>query len=149
MGRDLDVMDAATRIHVHACTHPSGSAAHTRHDLGRDARRTSERGRLEALRKFCSRCHEHPQDRIPAREGISRGTPDEVLQILTNGLVGTQAAGLNMNDRMAVATFVTGRPPSGNTATVREGNLCAKHGPRHILVLTCAAHVNIISTCQR
>src|SRR5216110_2695175 len=54
--------------------------------------------------QFCASCHDHSKDRIPAREVIAKRSPDEVMQALTNGLMRTQAAGLNMNDRIAVAT---------------------------------------------
>jgi polyvinyl alcohol dehydrogenase (cytochrome) len=77
--------------------------------------------------QFCSTCHDHPKDRIPARDVIARRTPDEVMQALTNGLMRAQAAGLNMNDRVAVATFLTGKPPLGKS-TAAESNLCTQHG---------------------
>jgi polyvinyl alcohol dehydrogenase (cytochrome) len=75
--------------------------------------------------QFCSTCHDHPRDRIPARDIIARRTPDELMQTLTNGLMRAQAAGLNMNDRVAVATFLTGKPPTGKSA-VPETNLCTQ-----------------------
>src|SRR6185312_4340095 len=75
--------------------------------------------------QFCSTCHDHPKDRIPARDVIARRTPDEVMQALTNGLMRAQAAGLNMNDRVAVATFLTGKPPTGKSAAP-ETNLCTR-----------------------
>jgi polyvinyl alcohol dehydrogenase (cytochrome) len=78
--------------------------------------------------QFCSACHDHPKDRIPAREVIARHTPDEVMQILTSGVMRAQAGGLNMNDRAAVATFVTGKPPTGNLGIVPESNLCKEQG---------------------
>jgi polyvinyl alcohol dehydrogenase (cytochrome) len=78
--------------------------------------------------QFCSACHDHPKDRIPAREVIARHTPDEVMQILTSGVMRAQAGGLNMNDRVAVATFVTGKAPTGNAGTVPESNLCKEQG---------------------
>src|SRR4051812_13583459 len=56
------------------------------------------------FQQFCSSCHDHPKDRIPARDVIAKRTPDEVMRALTNGVMRTQAAGLNMNDRVAVAT---------------------------------------------
>jgi polyvinyl alcohol dehydrogenase (cytochrome) len=74
--------------------------------------------------QFCASCHDHPHDRIPARELIARRTADEVMQALTNGLMRTQAAGLNVNDRVAVATFVTGKAPTGNNGRAPERNLC-------------------------
>ncbi len=39
-----------------------------------------------------------------------------------------QAGGLNMNDRVAVATFVTGKAPTGNAGTAPESNLCKERG---------------------
>ncbi len=78
--------------------------------------------------QFCSRCHDHPLDRIPPRDVIARRSPEEVMRALTNGLMRTQAAGLNMNDRVAVATFLTGKAPSTNMAEGPEGNLCSVRG---------------------
>jgi polyvinyl alcohol dehydrogenase (cytochrome) len=78
--------------------------------------------------QFCGSCHDHPQDRIPARDVIAKRDPDEVMQIMTNGLMRTQAAGLSMNDRAAVATFLTGRAPTGNMGKAPERNLCAAAG---------------------
>ena len=49
------------------------------------------------------------------------------MQILTNGVMRAQAAGLNMNDRVAVATFVTGKAPTGDLGKVPETNLCTDH----------------------
>jgi polyvinyl alcohol dehydrogenase (cytochrome) len=39
-----------------------------------------------------------------------------------------QAGGLNMNDRVAVATFVTGKAPTGNPGMAPESNLCKEPG---------------------
>jgi polyvinyl alcohol dehydrogenase (cytochrome) len=78
--------------------------------------------------QFCSSCHDHPKDRIPAREVIARHDPDEVMQILTSGVMRAQAGGLNMNDRVAVATFLTGKAPTGNPGATPETNLCKEEG---------------------
>jgi polyvinyl alcohol dehydrogenase (cytochrome) len=78
--------------------------------------------------QFCSSCHDHPKERIPAREVIARHGPDEVMQILTSGVMRAQAGGLNMNDRVALATFVTGKAPTGNPGMAPEGNLCKEAG---------------------
>ena len=78
--------------------------------------------------QFCSSCHDHPHDRIPARDVIGRRSPEEVMQTLTNGAMRTQAAGLNMNDRVAVASYVTGRAPTAQIAAGPEGNPCSEHG---------------------
>ena len=78
--------------------------------------------------QFCGSCHDHPQGRIPARDVIARRSPEEVMQAMTNGVMRAQAAGLNMNDRVAVATFVTGQAPADKMTAVPEGNLCVSHG---------------------
>jgi polyvinyl alcohol dehydrogenase (cytochrome) len=75
--------------------------------------------------QFCGTCHDHPKDRIPARAVIAQRSPDEVMQTLTNGLMRAQAAGLNNNERMAVAAFLTGKAPTGRVVLGPEKNLCA------------------------
>jgi polyvinyl alcohol dehydrogenase (cytochrome) len=75
--------------------------------------------------QYCGSCHDHPKDRIPAREIIAKRSPEEVVQALTTGLMRVQAGGLTMNDRNAVATFVTGKAPSENLVAAAEKNLCA------------------------
>ena len=77
--------------------------------------------------QFCSACHDHPKDRIPPREALTKRTPEEVMQALTNGAMRVQAAGLNRNDRLAVTIFLTGREPSEAVALAPEKNRCAKH----------------------
>ena len=75
--------------------------------------------------QFCSACHDHPHDRIPGREAIAQRSANEVMQVLTYGAMRSQAAGLAMNDRVAVATFLTGHAPSGEIDATPEGNRCA------------------------
>jgi polyvinyl alcohol dehydrogenase (cytochrome) len=82
----------------------------------------------ELFQGFCSNCHDHPKDRIPSREVIAKRTPEEVMQALTSGLMRTQAAGLNMNDRVAIATFLTGKAP-GNHPAPPETNICPRQEP--------------------
>ena len=72
----------------------------------------------------CAACHDHPAARVPPRELIARRSPDEVMQILTSGPMRTQAAALTMNDRVAVATYLTGKAPTGRLAQAPEPNRC-------------------------
>ena len=83
---------------------------------------TADPGAL--YQRNCAACHDHPTARIPSRATIGRHSPDEVMQILTGGSMQTQAAGLSMNDRVAVATYVTGKPPVGHLAPTAEANRC-------------------------
>ena len=89
---------------------------------------TADPGTL--YQRNCAACHDHPTSRIPARAAIARHSPDEVMQTLTGGVMRTQAAGLSMNDRVAVATYLTGKAPVGRLAPVPETNRCpAPHAP--------------------
>jgi polyvinyl alcohol dehydrogenase (cytochrome) len=79
----------------------------------------------QLFQQNCATCHDHPTDRIPPRAVIARRSPDEVMQILTNGSMRAQAAGLGMNDRVGIATYLTGKAPSGRLAPTPETNPCA------------------------
>lgn len=81
----------------------------------------------EVYQQFCASCHDHPQDRIPPKEIIAKRSPDEIVQALTNGTMRVQASGLNMNERQAVALFLTGKQPTGKLAAIPEKNLCTSH----------------------
>jgi polyvinyl alcohol dehydrogenase (cytochrome) len=76
--------------------------------------------------QYCSTCHDHPQGRIPALATIATRSADEVLRALTTGPMRTQAAGLNLNERIALASFVTGKELRGDLAAPPETNVCAK-----------------------
>ena len=84
---------------------------------------SADPGRL--YQSNCAVCHDHPKDRIPPRAVIARRSPDEVMQILTSGSMRVQAAGLGVNDRVAIATYVTGKAPTGRLAPTPEPNVCA------------------------
>ncbi|HEY6454871.1 MAG TPA: PQQ-binding-like beta-propeller repeat protein [Steroidobacteraceae bacterium] len=79
----------------------------------------------QLFQQNCATCHDHPKDRIPSRAVIARRSPDEVMQILTNGSMRAQAAGLGMNDRVGIATYLTGKAPIGHLAPTPESNPCA------------------------
>ncbi|HVY79911.1 MAG TPA: PQQ-binding-like beta-propeller repeat protein [Steroidobacteraceae bacterium] len=76
--------------------------------------------------QFCAACHDHPQDRIPARETLAKRSSEEVMQALTNGAMRVQAAGLTRNDRLAVTSFLTGREPVEASVAPPEKNRCAR-----------------------
>src|SRR5262245_36090656 len=74
----------------------------------------------------CASCHDHPKDRIPPKATLAQRTPDEVVMALTTGTMRVQAGGLNLNDQIALATYLTGRAPSDNPVMPPEKNPCAK-----------------------
>src|SRR3954463_16744190 len=75
----------------------------------------------------CAACHDHPKDRIPARETLAKRTPEEVITALTTGSMRVQAGGLNRNEQVALATYLTGRVPSENPGMSSEKNLCPRN----------------------
>ena len=75
----------------------------------------------------CAACHDHPKDRIPPKATLARRTPEEVIMALTTGSMRVQAGGLNLNEQVALATYLTGRAPSDNPgSTPPEKNLCPR-----------------------
>jgi polyvinyl alcohol dehydrogenase (cytochrome) len=93
------------------------------HAANNDGPPSADPGQL--YQQNCAACHDHPAPRIPARATIAHRSADEVMQILTSGSMRTQAAGLSMNDRVAVATYLTGKAPLGRLAPKPESNRCA------------------------
>jgi cbb3-type cytochrome c oxidase subunit III len=64
----------------------------------------------------CAACHDHPKDRIPAKDIIAKRTPEEVVTALTTGSMRVQAGGLNLNEQNALATYLTADgQPAGTT----------------------------------
>jgi hypothetical protein len=80
----------------------------------------------DLYQKNCAACHDHPKDRIPPKETLAKRTPEEVVTALTTGSMRVQAGGLNLNDQIALATYLTGRAPSDNPSLPPEKNLCPR-----------------------
>jgi polyvinyl alcohol dehydrogenase (cytochrome) len=74
--------------------------------------------------KNCAVCHDHPKDRIPARETLAKRTPEEIVTALSTGSMRVQAGGLNLNEQTALATFLTGRAPAATAKLAAEPNVC-------------------------
>lgn len=73
---------------------------------------------------WCASCHDHPQERVPGRDVLSKRTPEDALKALTTGSMREQAKALNDEERRAVAAFVTGK--EAPVATSPElTNMCA------------------------
>ena len=80
----------------------------------------------QLYQQYCAACHDHPKDRIPARDVIAKRSPEEVVQALSSGVMRPQAAGMNVNELAALATFVTGKAPAGEVTPPAEKNVCAR-----------------------
>jgi polyvinyl alcohol dehydrogenase (cytochrome) len=75
---------------------------------------------------WCAACHDHPQERVPAREVISKRSADDVLKALTTGSMREEAKTLNDGERRAVAAFLTGKEPAAATAAPLMANPCSE-----------------------
>lgn len=64
-----------------------------------------------AFMQYCSVCHDHPRDRIPARILLEMLSTDFIVGALTHGNMQPMAAGLEPGEIDAVATFLTGAIP--------------------------------------
>ena len=60
----------------------------------------------------CAACHGGEPGEAPAKSDLAKRSPDEVVQALTSGSMQYMAAGLSPDDIRAIATYLTGKPPS-------------------------------------
>lgn len=76
----------------------------------------------------CAVCHDKAGDdaRTPKRADLAKRTPEAVYGALTEGPMREQAAGLTVEERRAVATYLTGKAFSAPAATLGKG-LCEGH----------------------
>jgi len=80
----------------------------------------------------CAACHDHEQDRVPARETLAKKTPEQVVTALTSGSMRVQAGGLDLDQKNALATFLTGRAPSAFAKGAPEQNPCQAGQPAQV-----------------
>jgi polyvinyl alcohol dehydrogenase (cytochrome) len=75
----------------------------------------------------CAMCHDHPTERIPARDTLAKGTPESVFISLTTGAMRQQGEALTEDERRAVAAFVTAKDfgTAGSIAAQPSSNRCA------------------------
>jgi mono/diheme cytochrome c family protein len=59
----------------------------------------------------CAQCHGNPNvDRAPTPAALREMPPEKIYEALTTGVMQTQAAGLNDDQKKRVAEFMAGRP---------------------------------------
>jgi polyvinyl alcohol dehydrogenase (cytochrome) len=67
---------------------------------------------------YCASCHDHPGERIPAREALARMSPARILRTLDFGLMMSIAYPIRRDEREAVAKFLgTGADETAPPAT--------------------------------
>lgn len=77
----------------------------------------------------CASCHEPAVGRAPTREALSRRSPEDLYDILTNGVMRPMTRGMSQADLYAAVHFITGRAPTPNTTLEPIVNPCRVDGP--------------------
>src|SRR5438477_13158 len=72
----------------------------------------------------CAKCHDHPDERIPAKDTLAKRDNAVILKALTAGSMQPFAISLTEPELNALATHLTGKVPTG-TDKQAEANLCA------------------------
>lgn len=75
----------------------------------------------------CAACHDHASDRIPSTVYLATTrAPEDVIDALTRGAMQAQGTGLTEEERIALATHLTGRAPSAGNRADPNANMCKK-----------------------
>ena len=83
----------------------------------------------EALYKQkCAMCHDNPVDRVPPLFLIRRRTAEDVITTLTSGVMKEQARGLDADQILAIAIYVTGKQPGPGAGAPQNTNICKASG---------------------
>ena len=82
----------------------------------------------------CAACHDHASDRIPSTVYLATTrSPEDVIDALTRGAMQAQGTGLTAEERVALATHLTGRPPSAGGRADPMANRCSQPlEPTHV-----------------
>lgn len=75
----------------------------------------------------CAPCHDNPQERMPTRAQLETRTPEEVIAALTTGVMRPNAEGLDRDQIVAVAQYLTVKDLGTGGAAGPEQNPCAKN----------------------
>src|SRR5258707_13330899 len=64
----------------------------------------------ELYKARCAVCHDgKPQPRMPAREELTAKAPEYVYKVMSEGAMMVQASGLNEEERLTIARYITGK----------------------------------------
>lgn len=93
----------------------------------------SKRGE-EVYRTVCAACHSDPSSRAPALASLRQTRSSEyILKALTVGAMKDVTAGVSLEDKTAVATWLIGRAPSGAADVDPMANRC-KQAPAPLVL---------------
>ena len=73
----------------------------------------------------CSVCHDGGVVRAPARRALSEMTPERIVAALENGVMRAQGASIAVDERRAIAVFISGKPLGSLAAPVTTAKCTA------------------------
>lgn len=79
----------------------------------------------EIYAQRCAGCHDNATGRTPAREVLRDLPPESVVASLTNGAMIFQASGLNRDDILALASYISQKPFGSPAVAQTHPNPCA------------------------
>lgn len=74
----------------------------------------------------CAGCHENATGRIPTRAALREVTPEAIVGTLTNGPMLFQASGMSLEEKRAVAMYLSAKPFGSPQQAQTHPNPCAK-----------------------
>ena len=77
----------------------------------------------------CASCHEPAVGRAPTRAQLRGRSPEELYDVLTNGVMRPMTQGMSQAELYAAVHFITGRAPTPNAALEPIVNRCRTKGP--------------------
>jgi polyvinyl alcohol dehydrogenase (cytochrome) len=77
----------------------------------------------------CAACHDNGVNHAPTLTELAGHSPEDVYEILTNGVMKPMAAGLSEVDLYGVVYYLTGKPPVLNKITGPDSNPCKTDSP--------------------
>lgn len=72
----------------------------------------------------CARCHDTPSGRVPPFSALKTMAPAKIIESLENGPMKTQAAGLGINERYALVTYLASPAPKPAAAAPPPSAFC-------------------------
>lgn len=84
----------------------------------------------QVYREVCAACHDNPEGRTPSRGYLTQTrSPDYILRALTTGVMREVTAGVSLDDKKAVATYLIGLAPGGAAEIDPNANRCSARPP--------------------
>lgn len=76
------------------------------------------------FKQRCATCHDPNIERAPSKQQLAQRWPDEIVTVLTKGVMKPMAEGMSIDEIDAVATFLTGTRPPREIPVQVDANVC-------------------------